>query len=79
MRKKKAYIFVATWGASSYTYAEAHPSQALTSWIGGHIRAFEYFGGVPELLAPDYVPFPIMWPELGSMGETFKISKGLAT
>jgi transposase len=51
--EKKAYIFVATWGASNYTYAEAHPSQALTSWIGGHIRAFEYFGGVPELLVPD--------------------------
>jgi transposase len=51
--EKKAYIFVATWGASNYTYAEAHPSQTLTSWIGGHIRAFEYFGGVPELLVPD--------------------------
>jgi transposase len=51
--EKKAYIFVATWGASSYTYAEAHPSQSLTSWIGGHIKAFEYFGGVPELLVPD--------------------------
>jgi len=51
--EKKAYIFVATWGASNYTYAEAHPCQSLTSWIGGHIRAFEYFGGVPELLVPD--------------------------
>jgi len=51
--EKKAYIFVATWGASNYTYAEAHPSQTLTSWIGGHISAFEYFGGVPELLVPD--------------------------
>jgi transposase len=51
--EKKAYIFVATWGASNYTYAEAHPSQSLTSWIGGHIKAFEYFGGVPELLVPD--------------------------
>ena len=51
--ERKAYIFVATWGASNYTYAEAHPSQSLTSWIGGHIRALEYFGGVPELLVPD--------------------------
>ena len=51
--EKKAYIFVATWGASNYTYAEAHPCQSLTSWIGGHIKAFEYFGGVPELLVPD--------------------------
>jgi transposase len=51
--EKKAYIFVATWGASNYTYAEAHPGQTLTSWISGHIRAFEYFGGVPVLLVPD--------------------------
>jgi len=51
--EKKAYIFVATWGASNYSYAEAHPCQTLTSWVGGHIRAFEYFGGVPELLVPD--------------------------
>jgi transposase len=51
--ERKAYIFVATWGASNYTYAEAHPSQTLTSWVGGHIRALEYFGGVPELLVPD--------------------------
>ena len=53
---KKAYVFVATWGASNYTYAEAFPCQSLTSWIGGHVRAFEYFGGVPEALVPDYVP-----------------------
>jgi len=53
--EKKAYIFVATWGASNYTYAEAHPCQTLTSWISGHIRAFEYFGGVPVLLVPDNI------------------------
>jgi hypothetical protein len=53
---RKVYIFVAAWGASNYTYAEAFPSQSLTSWISGHVRAFEYFGGVPEALVPDYVP-----------------------
>lgn len=51
--ERKAYIFVAAWGASNYTYAEAFPSQSLTSWISGHVRAFEYFGGVPEALVPD--------------------------
>ena len=50
---KKAHVFVATWGASNYTYAEAFPSQGLTSWISGHIKAFEYFGGLPEVLVPD--------------------------
>lgn len=50
---KKAYVFVATWGASNYTYAEAYPSLDLTSWISGHVRAFEYFGGGPKVLVPD--------------------------
>lgn len=46
-------IFVATLGASSYTYAEATESQTLPDWIGSHVRAFAYFGGVPALLVPD--------------------------
>jgi len=25
----------------------------LPCWIGGHVHAFEYFGGVPEVLVPD--------------------------
>ena len=49
----EAEIFVAVLGASNYTYAEAVESQTLPSWIGAHIRAFEYFGGVSEILIPD--------------------------
>lgn len=51
--QREAYVFVATMGASSCIYAEAQPSQAMNSWIGGHVRAFEFFGGVPEILVPD--------------------------
>lgn len=50
-----AEIFVAVLGASSYTYAEAVESQNLPSWIGAHVRAFEYFQGVTEILIPDNV------------------------
>lgn len=50
---RPASIFVAVLGASSYTYAEATPSQELTDWIGAHVRAFEFFGGVSELIIPD--------------------------
>jgi transposase len=49
----KAEIFIAVLGASNYTYAEAVESQSLPSWIGAHVRAFEYFGGVTEILVPD--------------------------
>lgn len=51
--EKQAHIFVATWGASNYTYAEAFPSESLTSWVSGHVGAFKYFGGAPKVLVPD--------------------------
>ena len=48
-----AQIFVATWGASSYTYAEATRTQSKPDWIQSHVNAFEFFGGVCEILVPD--------------------------
>jgi transposase len=49
----EAELFVAVLGASSYTYAEATPSQRGEDWIESHVRAFEYFGGVPTAVVPD--------------------------
>jgi transposase len=49
----KAYIFIATLGASSYTFAEASLCQDLPSWINAHVHAFEFFNGVTETLVPD--------------------------
>jgi transposase len=46
-------VFVATLGASSYTYAEATWTQGLADWIGSHTRAFAFFGGVPNHVVPD--------------------------
>lgn len=51
--ERPASIFVAVLGASNYTYAEATASQELEHWIGSHIRAFEFFQGVPKLVIPD--------------------------
>jgi transposase len=50
---RPASIFVAVLGASSYTYAEATMGQGLAEWIGAHVRAFEFLGGVSELVIPD--------------------------
>lgn len=50
---KEAQLFVATLGASNYTYVEAQWGQDLQSFINGHVRAFQFFGAVPELLVPD--------------------------
>ena len=44
----EAQIFIATLGASSYTFAEASASQDLPSWIRSHVHAFEFFRGVPK-------------------------------
>ena len=49
----KAQIFVAVLGAGNYTYAEATASQSLEDWIGSHVRAFSFYGGVPEAVVPD--------------------------
>jgi transposase len=50
---RQAQIFVAVLGASSYTYAEATWTQQLPDWLGSHVRAFEFFGGAPEIVVPD--------------------------
>lgn len=50
---KSAQIFVGVLGASNYTYAEATLSQTTKDWLMSHVRMFEFFGGVPEMLVPD--------------------------
>jgi len=50
---RNAQVFVAVLGASSYTYAEATWSQSLPDWIGSHVRAFAFYGGLPEIVVPD--------------------------
>jgi transposase len=49
----QAQIFVAVLGASNYTYVEAARDQSLSSWIGSHVRTFEYFKGVPAKVVCD--------------------------
>jgi transposase len=50
---RPAYLFLAVLGASNYTYAEAALSQGSEAFLAAHVRAFEFFGGVPEILVPD--------------------------
>ncbi len=51
--EQQAHLFVAVLGASSYTYTEATRDEQLASWIGAHVRAFEFYQGVPKLVIPD--------------------------
>lgn len=50
---RQAAIFVAVLGASNYTYCDATWSQTLPDWTASHVRALEFFGGVPAMLVPD--------------------------
>lgn len=50
---KQVPVFVSTLSASDYIYTEVQPSQEKVHWINGHIRAFEYFKGLPKILRPD--------------------------
>ena len=59
---QEAAVFVAVQGASSYTFAEATAGQDLRNWIGSHIRAFEFFGGVAEVVVPDNLKSAVTHP-----------------
>src|SRR5512141_818834 len=48
-----AVLFIAVLGASNLTYAEPVLNQDLPTWIGCHVRAFEYFEGTSEIWVPD--------------------------
>ena len=48
-----ATLFLAVLGASNLTYAEPVLHQDLPTWIGVHVNALAYWGGVPAALVPD--------------------------
>jgi transposase len=58
----EAQVFIATLGAGNYTFAEASLSQSLPHWIKSHVHAFEFFGGVPQILVPDNLKSGITHP-----------------
>lgn len=50
---RETKIFVAVLGASNYTYAEARFSEGLADWIGAHVNALAFLGGVPKAIVCD--------------------------
>ena len=80
----QAAIFVAAMGFSSYTFAEATWNQELPCWIGSHIRAFEYCGGLPRLVVPDNLKTGVTKacryePDLNDHGRGVEFPSGDAT
>ena len=50
---REAQIFVACLPFSGLIYAEATWTQQVEDWLGAHVRALGYLGGVPGALVPD--------------------------
>ena len=48
-----AMVFVGVLGASNYTFVDVTRSRSLPDWTMSHVRMFEFWGGVPELVIPD--------------------------
>lgn len=49
----KAYLFVTVLPYSGYLWCRAFTDMRMGSWIAGHVGAFEFYGGVAQLLIPD--------------------------
>ncbi|TLP90507.1 IS21 family transposase [Nesterenkonia salmonea] len=50
----KAYLFVAVLPYSGYLYCRGFTDMRMGSWLEGHIGAFDFFGGVPQIVVPDH-------------------------
>ena len=48
-----AMVFVGVLGASNHTFVDVTRSRSLPDWTMSHVRMFEHWGGVPELVIPD--------------------------
>jgi len=49
----KAQIFVTVLGASGLTFVHATATQSTKDFISSHIQAFNFYGGVSNILVPD--------------------------
>jgi transposase len=59
---REVELFVCVLGASNYTYAEATLTQRLGDFIASNVRAFDYYGCVPEILVPDQLRSAVSGP-----------------
>ena len=49
----EAKVFVGVLAASNHTFVDVTRTRSLPDWTASHVRMFEYWGGVPELVIPD--------------------------
>ena len=54
--EQKAHFMVFDLPHSDDCFVQAFPAETTEAFLEGHVRAFEYFGGVPSRILYDYVP-----------------------
>jgi transposase len=54
--------FLSPPGSQQLQLCRGHRSQTLPDWIKSHIRALEFFGGVPQILVPDNLKSGVTHP-----------------
>jgi len=59
---RDAQVFIATMGASNFTYAEATWTQTLPDWCASHIRTLHYLGAAPAIFVPDNLKSAVTRP-----------------
>lgn len=60
---RPAYVFVAVLPASNYPFAYAYKDMKIANWIDAHVRAYEYFGGVPKITISDNTKTAVIKPD----------------
>jgi transposase len=62
-RKVKAWCFSMVLSHSRYSYHEVVLDQSVSTFIGCHIHAFEYFSGVPQVVKLDNLKAGVITPD----------------
>ena len=60
---RQAEVFVATLGASNYTFVDVTWSQKSEDFLASHQRAVEFFGGVPRIFVLDNLRSGVTKPD----------------
>ena len=65
-RPRKAWLFVMVLGCSRHMYCKVVFDQSTETWLGLHVEAFAFFGGVPKVIVPDNLKAAVIRAAFGA-------------
>lgn len=66
---RKTWLFVMTLGFSRMMYCDLVFDQKIETWVGLHVDAFQFFGGVPRVIVPDNLKSAVIKAAFGVDGD----------